>query len=61
MQPIHFAAAGGNVDIIDALVTDYKVDPNTKVSYVATYLRTYIHMYAYVCALYLYDIYMYAL
>ena len=33
MQPIHFAAAGGHVNIIDALVTDHKVDPNIKVSY----------------------------
>ena len=48
MQPIHFAAAGGHVDIIDALVTDHKVDPNIKVNY----LHTYVH---FTCMTYTYS------
>ena len=31
MEPIHLAAQGGHVDIINALVNDYGVDPNSKV------------------------------
>ena len=33
MQPIDFAAQGGHMNVIDALVNDYGVDPNTKVSF----------------------------
>ena len=28
MQPVHFAARGGHVDILRAFVFDYNVDPN---------------------------------
>ena len=31
MKPIHLAAQSGQVDIINALVNDYGVDPNSKV------------------------------
>ena len=31
MEPIHLAAQSGQADIIDALVNDYGVDPNSKV------------------------------
>ena len=44
MQPIHFAAQGGHMNVIDALVNEYGVDPNSKVSFswlVAMYLSTY--------------------
>ena len=45
MQPIDFAAQGGHMNVIDALVNDYGVDPNTKVSFSHTlyayYLRSY--------------------
>ena len=38
MGPIHFAAKEGNVGIINALVDEYEVDPNSKVSsYVLVY------------------------
>ena len=30
-MPIHLAVQGGQVDIINALVNDYGVDPNSKV------------------------------
>ena len=33
MQPIHFAAQGGHMNVIDALVNEYGVDPNSKVSF----------------------------
>jgi len=39
MQPVHFAAAGGHVDIIDALVNDHNIDPNIKVSYTYIYIH----------------------
>ena len=47
MEPIHLAAQGGHVDIIDALVTEYGVDPNSKVCnlkhvHVRSYICTYI-------------------
>ena len=41
MQPIHLAALGGHVDIINTLVTEHGVDPNSKVSYVCFHLRSY--------------------
>ena len=31
MEPIHLAAQSGKVDIINALVNEYGVDPNSKV------------------------------
>lgn len=31
MESVHLAAQGGHVGIIDALVTEYGVDPNSKV------------------------------
>ena len=31
MGPIHFAAKEGHVDIINVLVNEYEVDPNSKV------------------------------
>ena len=30
-MPIHMAAQGGHVDIINALVNEYGVDPNSQV------------------------------
>ena len=36
MQPIHYAAEGGNMTVIDELVCFYGVDPNALVSYVIT-------------------------
>ena len=46
MQPIALAARGGHMNVIDALVNDYGVDPNTKVSFSYTlysyYLRSYL-------------------
>ena len=36
-RAIHFAISGGHVDIINALVNDYGVDPNSKVSYALVY------------------------
>lgn len=32
MQPIHFAAQSGHMNVINALVNEYGVDPNSKVS-----------------------------
>ena len=32
LQPIHFAAQGGHLNIVDILVSEYGVDPNTAVS-----------------------------
>ena len=31
MQSIHFVAQGGHMNVIDALVNEYGVDPNAKV------------------------------
>ena len=47
MGPIHFAAKEGNVGIINALVDEYEVDPNSKVSsYVCTCVYLYVYMHS---------------
>ena len=48
MQPIHYAAQGGNMAMIDELVCFYEVDPNALVSYIVNYIATYVRMYVYV-------------
>ena len=55
-MPIHLAAQDGQVDIINALVNDYGVDPNSKVRKTSFYLPifnnfqgTYVHAHAFVC------------
>ena len=57
MQPIHYAAQGGHMAVIDELVCFCGVDPNALVSYVITYLCMYIHTYIhtyiqYICYVY---------
>ena len=41
MEPIHFAAQGGHVGIVNTLVNEYGVDPNSKVSYLCIYSFTF--------------------
>ena len=40
MDSIHFAAQSGHVGIVNTLVNEYGVDPNSKVSYLCSYILT---------------------
>ena len=44
MESIHHAANDGQVDIINALVNEYGVDPNSKVSYVLVYILSFSYV-----------------